>query len=128
MSAGLGEHLRHIFRLKVPDIGPRLAVHDEGKGRHRTIFGRDLDPARHAVGRLRGEFAAEQLSHLGLQGRAWKPVENSLALPSPVERHHKAGAILRGPKAGDPEAEGAVPSMGRAPPRLHMLHLRLPDQ
>ena len=45
-----------------------------------------------------------------------------------VKGHHQPGPLPNAAEPLDPEAERAVPALGRAPPRLHMLQLGLPNQ
>src|SRR5215208_5218680 len=128
MAAGFGQNVRDLLGRASSDIRGCVSVHYEGQGTNRPLIGFDADPARDAVLRFHGELTPEQLAELRPKVLLWKPVENALALPASVERHHETRLILGGPMAYDAKAERAMPPSRRAPAGLDVLDLRLPDQ
>ena len=54
--------------------------------------------------------------------------DHAVALPAPIERHHKAGSISGSPEPCNPKAERSVPTSNHGPAFLGDLAGRLPEE
>src|SRR5262245_53799962 len=112
MTASPCQYIGNRFKRLSAGIKRRGAVHNKSQGRYGArgcFYG---NPAWHAVGRLVGELAPEELSELALKIILREFVQNAPALSATIKRHHQAGLLKCAPKASDVEAEGAMPPPG----------------
>src|SRR5215204_4625298 len=85
-------------------------------------------PAWDIYRRLDLHFAPEERAQAGLDLVGRQTEDHAVALPAPIERHHKAGSISGSPEPCNPKAERSVPASNHGPAFLGDLAGRLPEK
>src|SRR5215207_11216915 len=120
LGSNVRRHFTGIVRALSVDHKPKYA---EG-----AIAGLRGEPAWDIYRRLDHHFPPEERAQarLDLVGRQAK--DHAVALPAPIERHHKPGSISGSPEPCNPKAERSVPASNHGPAFLGDLAGRLPEE